>query len=432
MKKRDKILNNIGLKILAVVVSVLLWLISMSINDPVEEKTFRNLNVEMKNTQLLADEGKTWQVLDETDKVSVRVRAKRSVLGNISTADISVTADFADLSLTNAVPIEVSVNRYVSNQIQELDSNIDNVRLEVEDQIERQFVIDVVQHGEPAEGYIVSKITTTDGNAMRISGPKSIVSSVEQAVVDVEVTDLTDNINITERIHLLDASGNEINSSRITRSVTTSNISVTILAVKRVPLVFQTIGTPAEGYAATGEIDYAPASVMIAGRNPALSGVNEITVPAEELDLTGATESLVKLVDIRAYLPANIILANTDAEEFNGKAAVTVVVEELQEISVPVNKESVQFVNVPEGYVVKPEMAGRVPVRLLALQSDLDAFDEDSMVGVVDIAAWMEENEMTELQEGKIDVEVSLLLPESIELVNEVSFTAVIEKIEQE
>ena len=96
--KRDKILNNIGLKILAVVVSVLLWLISMSINDPVEEKTFRNLNVEMKNTQLLADEGKTWQVLDETDKVSVRVRAKRSVLGNISTADISVTADFADFS----------------------------------------------------------------------------------------------------------------------------------------------------------------------------------------------------------------------------------------------------------------------------------------------------------------------------------------------
>ena len=81
---------------------------------------------------------------------------------------------------------------------------------------------------------------------------------------------------------------------------------------------------------------------------------------------------------------------------------------------------------------MKPEMAGRVPVRLLALQRDLDAFDEDSMVGVVDIAAWMEENEMTELQEGKIDVEVSLLLPESIELVNEVSFTAVIEKIEQE
>jgi len=58
MKKRDKFLNNIGLKILAVVFSVMLWLISMSINDPVEEKTFRNLNVELKNTHLLRDKAK--------------------------------------------------------------------------------------------------------------------------------------------------------------------------------------------------------------------------------------------------------------------------------------------------------------------------------------------------------------------------------------
>lgn len=432
MKKRDKLMNNIGLKILAVVFSILLWLISMSINDPVEEKTFRNLNVEMKNTQLLSDEGKTWQVLDETDTVSVTVRANRSVLDNISSADISVTADFAELSITNAVPINVSINRYVSNQIQELDPNIDNVKLEVEDKIERQFVINVVQHGEPADGYIVSRIITTDGNAMRISGPKSIVSTVAQAVVDVEVTDLTDNINITEKIHLLDSEGNEINSSRITRSVTTSNIAVTILATKQVPLVFQTMGEPAEGYAATGDISYAPAEILIAGKEAVLAVVPEITIPASELDLTGATENLVKLIDIRGYLPTNVSLANADGEEFNGKAAVTVAVEALREITVPVNKEAMQFVNVPEGFVVKPEISGRLPVRLLALQKDLDAFDRDNLVGVVDIAAWMNENEITELQEGVIDVEADFLLPEEIELVNHVSFSAVVEKIELE
>ena len=36
MKKPNKIFNNIGLKILAVIFSVLLWLVSVNINDPVD------------------------------------------------------------------------------------------------------------------------------------------------------------------------------------------------------------------------------------------------------------------------------------------------------------------------------------------------------------------------------------------------------------
>ena len=72
------------------------------------------------------------------------------------------------------------------------------MKLEVEDKKEKQFVIEIVQTGEPADGFIVGKVTTTDGNAMKISGPESVVEKVKKAVVEADVSDLTDSINITE------------------------------------------------------------------------------------------------------------------------------------------------------------------------------------------------------------------------------------------
>src|SRR5699024_773974 len=98
-------------------------------------------------------------------------------------------------------------------------------RLEVEERQEKQLVIEIDQVGTPADGYIVNSVLTTDGNALRISGPQSLVSQVDRAVVEANVEGLTESINITEPIRLYDADGNEITSSRITKSVSTSNVS---------------------------------------------------------------------------------------------------------------------------------------------------------------------------------------------------------------
>ena len=95
MKKPSKIFNNIGLKILAVMFSALLWLISVNINDPVDTEVYRNIPVEMENTSLLTDEGMTYEVLDDTDRVTVTVRANWSVLENINASDVTATADFS-------------------------------------------------------------------------------------------------------------------------------------------------------------------------------------------------------------------------------------------------------------------------------------------------------------------------------------------------
>ena len=183
MKRTNKLWHNLGLKIMALVFSVLLWMVAVNINDPVERKVFRDVKVETTNTNVLTDENKLYKVLDDTDTVTVTVRASRSVLETINVSDITASADFSELSFTNTVPIRLSVNRYVDKQIESISGSIDSMKLEVEDKKEKQLVIEIVQSGEPAEGYIVGKITTTDGNAMKISGPESVVDTVKKAIV---------------------------------------------------------------------------------------------------------------------------------------------------------------------------------------------------------------------------------------------------------
>lgn len=413
MKKPSKIFNNIGLKILAVMFSVLLWLISVNINDPVDTEVYRNIPVEMENTSLLTDEGMTYEVLDDTDRVTVTVRANRSVLENINASDVTATADFSELSFTNTVPIRLSISRSLGSQI-EVTGSIDMVRLEVEERQERQLVIEIDQIGTPADGYIVSSVLTTDGNALRISGPQSLVSQVDRAVVEANVEGLTESINISEPIRLYDSDGNEITSSRITKSVSTSNVSISILQTKEIPVTASASGEPADGYAATGEVTCAPDRITVAGRNNALANLTEIVIPADEVDLTDATEDVVELIDIREYLPDGVSLTNTSGDDFNGRVAVTAKVEPLVDMTRQMNQSRILLQNVPDGYQVTLDSQEAVSIRLRGLQADLNAIDVSQLSGTIDVSDWMQENGLTELTEGEMEMEVAVALPDNV------------------
>ena len=413
MKKPSKIFNNIGLKILAVMFSALLWLISVNINDPVDTEVYRNIPVEMENTSLLTDEGMTYEVLDDTDRVTVTVRANRSVLENINASDVTATADFSELSFTNTVPIRLSISRSLGSQI-EVTGSIDMVRLEVEERQERQLVIEIDQIGTPADGYIVSSVLTTDGNALRISGPQSLVSQVDRAVVEANVEGLTESINISEPIRLYDSDGNEITSSRITKSVSTSNVSISILQTKEIPVTASASGEPADGYAVTGEVTCAPDRITVAGRNNALANLTEIVIPADEVDLTDATEDVVELIDIREYLPDGVSLTNTSGDDFNGRVAVTAKVEPLVDMTRQMNQSRILLQNVPDGYQVTLDSQEAVSIRLRGLQADLNAIDVSQLSGTIDVSDWMQENGLTELTEGEMEMEVAVALPDNV------------------
>ena len=42
---KDKLIDNLGLKVIALLFAVVLWLLVVNINDPIESRTFSNIKV---------------------------------------------------------------------------------------------------------------------------------------------------------------------------------------------------------------------------------------------------------------------------------------------------------------------------------------------------------------------------------------------------
>ena len=50
---KSKLMHNLGLKIMAVLISVVLWMLAVDINDPVINKYINNVQVQLTNTWAL-------------------------------------------------------------------------------------------------------------------------------------------------------------------------------------------------------------------------------------------------------------------------------------------------------------------------------------------------------------------------------------------
>lgn len=77
---RKRITNNLALKILAFLIAAFLWLVVVNIDDPVDDKTFSNIPVQVTHEEVITDNNNTYQIVDNTQEINVTVTAQRSVL----------------------------------------------------------------------------------------------------------------------------------------------------------------------------------------------------------------------------------------------------------------------------------------------------------------------------------------------------------------
>ena len=140
-----------------------------------------------------------------------------------------------------------------------------------------------------------------------------------------------------------------------------------ILKVKNLSLDFDVTGEVASGYRYSG-VECALKSVPVVGLKSALASLNTITIPKEELDVTGAKANIVKTIDLNDYLPEGVSLAGMDSSEIT----VTLTVEPLKEKEYTVRISSDCYVGANSSYSYQAEPA-TVTIRIRALQEELDS-----------------------------------------------------------
>lgn len=420
---RNKLTRNWGLKLGSFLFAAVLWLIVTNVNDPIGTYRVYNVPVNIQNTDLITNNGRVYEVLDNTDVIDVvTISAKRSIIDSLNESNVVAVADVNDLTSVNTINIKLSTNKY-NDKLESIRGNIDSVRLNIENEKTKTLPLRTETRGTVKEGFMVGDITT-EQNLVAISGPESVVEQVKRAVAAVDVSGFTSNIGTDSEVRLYDENDKVINADSLVKNISKVRVTVEILELKTVPVSWSVMGTPARGYEATGDIIASRNNVVIAGKSNVIENISAIEIPETVLDITGATESLETIVNLNDYLPNGIRLAE---ENFKGRVSVEVPIEAVIERRVEMPVNAIQILNMPEGF--EYEFAGEgntYYITLVGLERDLNALDTQTIQATADMAQYAEE-----MTAGDYTVELAFNLDAGISLKDTVSIGINIAEIEE-
>lgn len=340
---KEKIFNNLSLKIVSAVFAVILWTVIVNIYDPNTSYTFSNITVQLVNTQSLTEKNYTFEVVDG-GKISVTVSGPKSVVTDLKTSDIAATADLSKVTaFTDYVDIQVQVVKdgQVLNNVEAVPRT-SALKLSIENRDTNTYAVNVNTTGTPANGYAVAS-TTTSPTYIKVTGPTSLVEGVASVGVNVDVSGAKGTVNTQSDINMYDSDGNIIANEELEMSSETADVIVEMARTKTVPVVVKTSGTPSQDCVVTGT-SLSRTSVVISGQQEALSKIDNITIPSSAVSVDGLSEDKTYTFKLTDYVPSGVKIVS------DSRLQVTVKISKASTKTVHISSDAIKIENVSSGY----------------------------------------------------------------------------------
>lgn len=413
MKRR--LMNNVGLKMLAFLSAFILWLMVVNIDDPVKTETYHNIPVTVVNEEVLAESNQTYQIVDDTQTVSVTVSAHRSVLDKIKSEDIAAIADMKELTLNTQIPLTVLISGR-EGDYNEAYTSPRNLQIKLEEEQTKKFPIVPTTTGTVRDGNALGEIKAVP-EMVSIRGPVSVISKISRVEAEVSVSGLSSDTVLPSQLVLYDDENNVVDQTRLTNNLGVDGIavSVQILNTKGIPLSFDISGvTAAEGYSISG-VTYEPQEVQVAGVNEELKSIKEIEIPSSALELSDLTSKTEQVVDITDYIPETINLVDANM----GSIVVTISVEKDGTKTYEVSVGSVVVNGLDEKLIMRYETVDVIQVQVRGPAVLLDSVAVDKNISI-DLSNYR--------KPGSYRVPVNVVLPDGCRLEQGISLGVILEE----
>ena len=374
-KRLLKILsNNLGFKILALVLAIIIWLVIVNVEDP-ERSRVMTVPVSVENEEYLQEQGYSYEVVGKSE-VSFTVSGARTIVEDLSESDFKATADLSEINDDmDSVPIRITITRFSSGLT--LQKRTQYLDVEVEKIVSQDYEVQVETQGTAAKNRNVS-IASVNPSVITATGPESILENVAQAQVVVDISDRDQDFSRNGEVNLIDSNGEVVESSKLTLSDQQVTVQFNVDARKDVTLNAQTSGTPADGYQVTS-IECTPAATTVAGEDDVLSALTEIEITSDELDVTDMTESFSVEVALNSLLPDGVILAEGAAS----KTTVNVTIEPYITKELTIDTSQLQATGLAEGYSLTFDDE-TIDIVLKGREEDLEDLEAEDVTGTVD------------------------------------------------
>ena len=423
---KQRLKNNWTLKLASVAIAFLIWLVVGNINDPIIQKVYSNVKVNITNGSYIESRGMTYRLDSNYQTVSVTLRGNSSKVTKRND-DIVVEADLTQIVDMDSTPVMVPVT------VKCKDISAENITVspitiprEIEERETKDFMI-AVNYGDsvPGAGYEVGKIYANP-EKISVSGPESIIDKIDRVVANVSVEGMT--VNSSKKANLIIYDKNqEIMSDKemqyLTFDIGDSKVDVYVelwSTVSGVTFTCDPKGTPANGYAVS-KIVTTPSEISLAGTEEALETLkkngNQIEIPSRLVDIGNARETVECKIDLAEILPSGTKTVSNQAESIIVEVGILPLGS--KQISLPT--QNIQALNLTgELQTVFTDTALTVTVR--GKEEDLKNVTAASIKASIDCSG---------LDEGTYNLPVTITLPNNITLLSEITANVQLVSLEQ-
>lgn len=267
---RDALSRNKLKKIIALILSIALWVYVMGAQNPVIEDSYR-VKVNLQNT--IHD----YKAFYEDQTARVTLSAPRSYFIDYTENDILASINIAGYGEGEFdIPIEASYPK----GFELINISPKSIRVKIEPIIERQMELQIMSTGSPKINSIVRYIDAPKNVA--VVGSRSEVDGVNKVVGYVGIAGESDDFELNVPLTAVDENGREILNVRVVPSAVNVFVDIEKGAKKIVPIVAD-VTAPSDRE--ISKITLSPDTVEIEGVEDVINSIeslktDSVTLPA--------------------------------------------------------------------------------------------------------------------------------------------------------
>jgi len=283
--------NNIALKIIAVVLAVILWSYVMADTNIQRSKTVDSVPLKIENMQELRNKGLT--ISEDLSRIAENVSVQLSVMQRdlklVNSGNVTASVDLARINGKGEIDLKLTgTTKYGTI----LGITPASVKITVDDYVKKTIPVECIKTGVANAAYFVGEPQISP-NVLEITGARIDVEKAASAVCTVDQSILTESVNQSFNVTLLDANKQPLTSSAYFDNLPSVIVKIEVLPKKTVSInAMASVSNTAkikEGYEITG-VTAEPTQIQIAGRESVLKSINEVFL--ESIDVSGASENI--------------------------------------------------------------------------------------------------------------------------------------------
>lgn len=370
--------RNIGMKLLSFVLAFLIWIVIMSLSDPVTTRQIDGITLETRHkddfNNLEENANLSIDILTK-GTVSIKVSGSRSELEGLTASDFVAYADFNDFVGINAIPINVEARSENTRKNVNIDwQSMTVMQVKLVKSKEKLINVIVEPVNVPDDKYALTK--SVSSNLLQVTGPEEVVDKISKLGGYVDISKL--GINTWQQVTLkpYDKDGNEMDVASLELAQTSVLVEVEMLPTKDVEVIIDTDETEVVNGFGIYKIELAPQIVRIAASEGMIRPLNTIHIPlVPDEPLLKQIKPYTKDFDINKFLKEGVYLKSE-----NNIVSVSVTVEPITEKEIVFDLTELNVLNMPEGFVLHQgeEEGTTITMVISGLKPDIDAITSAS------------------------------------------------------